>query len=727
MSGSTIYGVNTQTYRHLPPEDQAAIREQHLANQTRPSEPEAAPPAPAATPAAPATHPAQARTPAEAVAALHALPAPSYADLPSGMGEYARQATYEGRVETFNQNRATQAQAALDRFTPQRSVFDAAGLNGRTAQFEYEQAQAAFDSDPYVAELQRIVEEANANPTQLPAYLETAASTSTNTDIGQFTPEQIRGVLGMVGVELPADASPELLDAGRELLRTMPDDMLGMLVNPGSQVSFTSGAGLGSPNLIGPNAQYDLDVTGRVELGDVQTGVNFRQTQQFEASVQTQAGTTFDISRSLPQSIYKWSGRMDSLPGWASDRLGKVPGFNQLDDALHTARNTVDDIPALRQVLKGLPVSGSYSTFEGARLSYEAIVTPEQGALLADGNTDGMPNPLDPLSMPAGTSVLLRGQTLTGSTFEANYKAFTVGGTHTELSGMGFGVTRGEGSIVEIYSGPVETVENSAFLGLGRQGTLAVGIGSETSMETREMQIARIDLSTAEGQAAYQAFISGGRVPEWAPPGVQQSGTTEVFSHEYASFIGLQVGGLSLGGSSDANGTITQTTWADGTVEYGNSYTSVGGVTTDIRGTLGSNGDIDPATAQWTIVRADLDPILASYLNASYNTSEVNQAFDGPQHAQMSFTSDQLMEMRDRARESVVALNGQEKLDNLDSGLETPWWSATTERLAVCDTPNEVFAVLSDDYHGGTVIEDMLSMSFEHGQSTGTFRMIDAG
>ena len=715
MSGNTIYGVNTQTYHHLAPEDQAAIRDSYIAAHVDPT------PDPQPMPGV-----EQARTPAEAVSALQSLPVPSRGDL-GGMPVDAQQVLLAQRVGVFNATRAEAAQAALDRFAPQRSDYTGSGLNGATANFEYEQALAAYQSNPYVAELERVVAEAQAHPDQIPAYLTPSTATGT-TDPGQFTPEQVRSALELVGVQLPADASPETLDAGRALLGTMPDDLLGMLVNPGSQVSFTSGAGLGTPNLVGPNVQYDVDVTGRVELGDVQTGVNFRQTQQFEASVQTQTGTTFDLSRSLPQSLYRWSDRLQNLPDWASSRLSGVPGFNQLDDVVRNARNYVDDIPALQRALKGLPVSGSYSTFEGARLSYEAVVTPEQGAQLDAGNTDGLPNPLDPLSMPPGTSVLMRGQTLEGSTFEANYKAFTIGGTHTELSGQGFGITRGEGSIVEVYSGPIETVENSAFLGLGRQGSLAVGIGSELSMETRELQIARIDLSTAEGQAAYQAFISGGRVPEWSPPGVQQSGTTEIFSHEYASFIGLQVGGLSLGGSSDANGTITQTTWADGTVEYANTYTSAGGVTTEVRGTLGSDGNLDPATAQYTIVRANLDPVLASYLNASYNTDQVNRPFDGAQHAQMQFTGAQLMEMRDRARESVVALQGQGKLDNLDSGVETPWWAETQERLAVCDTPDEVFAVLSDDMHGGTVIEDLLSMSFEHGApTTGTFRMIDAG
>jgi hypothetical protein len=694
-----IYGVNAQTYQHLPPEDQAAIRESWTAQQAPANDP-ASEPAPAEPP--PQTDPADAQTPQQAVAAIHAMPVPDMSDIPPGMPSYAQQAIYEERAGSFNQTRAEAAQAALDRFEPQRSDFD--GLNGATASYEYQQSRQAWNSDPYVAELQRIVAEAEAEPGRIPAYL---TDSGTVADTQQFTPEQVRGALSMLGVELPTDASPEQLDAGRQILATVPDDILGALINPGSQVSFTTGAGVGTPNLFGPNVQYNVDAQGQVELSDVQTGVNFQQTQQFEMSVQVQGGGALDVSRTPLQKLYKWA-----------DRLGQLP---------QQARDLVNGSPLLRQVAKGLPVTGSYTEFDGARLSYEAVVTPEQGAQLAEGELEGMPNPLDPLNMPSGTSILMRGQSLEGSAFELNYKAFTVGGTHTELSGLGFGVTRGEGSIVEVYSGPVDTVENSAFFGLGRQGTLAVGIGSDLSMETREMQVARIDLSTAEGQAAYQTFISSGQVPAWSPPGVQQSGTTEVFSHEYASFIGLQVGGLEIGGSSDANGTIAQTTWADGTVEYSNTYTSTGGVTTDVRYQLDDAGNPDYANATWTVVRANLDPTLANYLESAYDPSRANQFPDNAQHTQQVFTTDELMALRDRAREYVVDVQGQEKLDNLDSGVETPWWSSQEEALAVADTPEEVFAVLGNDFHGGALIESLLAMSFDGNTMPGDFRMIDAG
>ena len=724
---TTIYGVNSQTYQRLAPEDQASIRASYLARQ------EEAAPAPAPAPAAealPAPSVDAATTARDAVTALHALPVPDNADLGSlqGLPPEDRQSIVDGRAAVYNATRAEAAQAAIERLAPQRS--DYASLPPATADMEFQAAQQAWRSDPYAQELQRIVDEARASPATIPGYLDAAAASTADTS--QFTPQQVSDALALVGVEIPADAPADVLAAGRELLGTMPDSMLAMLINPGSQVSFQGGGVLGTPNIAGPSIGYELEVGAQVSLTDVQTGVDFAQTQQFEASVQTQQGTTFDVSRSLPQQIYKWSGRVANLPDSVRGVLDRVPGFDRLDDTLRNARGAIDDIPALRQVLKGLPVSGSYSTFEGERLSYEAVVTPEQGALLAAGDTDGMPNPLDPLSMPEGTSVLMRGQTLEGSAFELNWKALTVGGTHTELSGQGFGVTRGEGSIVEVYSGPVDTVENTAFLGIGRQGTLAVGIGSDLSMEERTMQIAQIDLATAEGQAAYQTFISTGQVPAWSPPGVPQSGTTEVFSHEYASFIGLQVGGLSIGGASDANGNITRTTWADGSVEFSNTYTSTGGVTSDVRYQVGADGEPVYDDATWTVVRADLDPVLANNLESAYDPSRVNQFADGNQHVQMQLTTDQLMQIRDRARDYVVDLQGQEKLDNLDSGLESPWWSNQEEALAIAQTPEEVFAVLSDDFHGGSVIQSLLAMTLEGGALDaqtlpGEFRSIPAG
>src|SRR5687767_3872220 len=161
-----IYGVNSQTYFHLPPEDRQAIKQSYQAQHPAQAEqPTTAP----TTPAAPTPLvPADATTPQQAVQAIHTLPVPTTGDL-AGMPSYAAQSVYEGRAQTFNQTRAEAAQAALDRMAPQRS--DYAGLNGATASYEFSQSQQYFNSDPYVRELNRIVEEATTKPNQVPSYL----------------------------------------------------------------------------------------------------------------------------------------------------------------------------------------------------------------------------------------------------------------------------------------------------------------------------------------------------------------------------------------------------------------------------------------------------------------------------------------------------------------------------------------------------------------------------
>lgn len=693
---TSIYGISAQTYHRLPPEDQASVRASFQSQQTP-----AAPAPPAAEPL-PAPTVAGATTAQDAVAALHALPMPNHADLGQlRLPPEDRQSIVDSRNAVYNATRAEAAQAAIDRLTPQRSDYDA--LPPATANMEFQYAQQAWAQNPYANELQRIVDEATASPTDIPAYLDAGSSAA---DTAQFTPEQIRGALAAVGVDIPADASGETLQAARELLATFPVDVLATAINPGSQVSFTQGAGLGTPNLVGPSVGFDVQAGAEVSLSDVTTGVDFAQTQRFEASVTVQGGTGVDLSKTPLQRLYGWADKLDRLP-----------------DA---ARDLANASPVLRQVLKGLPVSGSYTEFTGTQLSYEATVTAAQGAQVADGNVDALPNPLDPLNMAPGTSVLMRGQALTGSQFEANYKAFTLGGTTTELSGLGFGVTRLEGSVVEIYSGPVETVENASFFGLGRQGTLAVGFGSELSMESREMQIARLDLSTAEGQAAYQAFVSGGTIPDWAPPGVQQSGTTEVFSHDYARSVGLQVGGLSVGLSSESTGTITQTRWADGTTDYTNTYTSATGITSEVTSTVNADGTLNHDDATWRIVYADIDPASANYIESAYDPSQANDFADHNQHVQLQMTSADLMQLRDIARTYVGTQMDPGILEELDSGVRSPNPLSPEQAIAIAQTPDEVFAALTNSDNGTAYAEALLALSSGADPMPGSVRLASA-
>lgn len=702
MSG--IDGVNYQMLRNLPPEDRQAILD---AAKTP------AAPAPEPPPPPPPPPPKEAKTPEEAVRAIHALPLPKNSDLSSSMPSQVYDSIYGPRVTEFNTTRRTEAQAALDRMEPKLEDFRNSGLNGATANYEYQQSRDAFDSNPYVKELQRIVGEATDKPGDVPAYLTNQDAPVGASAVSNLKLDSVRTALDTLGVKLPDNPSPEQIAAGYELLGTMPNDVLSYAINPGMSVSYSTPViGASTPSMIPVRAEAQVTVEGKVELSDVQTGVDFQQNQQFKASVQVQGEAGVDVGKTPLNKLYKWGVRL----GAVSDET----------------KHMIESSPLLKNAVKGLPVSGHYTEFEGTRLSYEATVTPQQGARLDQGDMSAMPSPLDPLAMPEGTSVLMRGQNLTGSDFALNYKFIAgIGGTHTELDGAGFGVRKMEGSVVEVYAGPMQTVENATMFGLGKVGTLSVGLSVETSSENRSLQTARIDLSTQEGRDAYQTFISGGKVPDWNPPGVQRSGTTEVFNAEHAARLGIDAGPISLGIGNSSQLTITRNVWQDGTVDQTNSYQSMG-QTTDVQFQVGADGKPVKDSTQWTLVLPNTSDVAASYFNSSYHPDQLNKKFDGDQHLQFEFTDSQLLSLRDRARESVGNLGGEEhggeRLRDLDSGRVTPFPNDVTEQIAIAKTPDEVFAAISRSGPAGC--EDFVTMMMWGDQRNtalpGTFKMKDA-
>ncbi|TYT26791.1 hypothetical protein FZO89_11260 [Luteimonas viscosa] len=710
---SEIYGIDSSTYHRLPPEDQQAIRDSHQATQADPPTAEATTVADAPTVEPPTF--ATAQTPAEAVEAIHDLPLPTWSDIPTGFPDEDRRSIYEARVETFNERRAAQAQAAIDRLEPQLSDYDA--LNGATRSLEYGDARSAFANDPHVQQLHRIVDEATTRPTEVPAYLRTGGGPST--DVTRLDITQVRTALGALGIDLPADATPAQVQAGYEVLALAPDGVLAWAINPGQQVHFETPVAGAATLPLPVRGGVDLTLVGQVDMSGVQTGIDFSQTQTFELEVQMQGTATAAVGRTPLNKYYEWGSRI-------AERF----------DAFPELRNMVDNSPLLRNVVKGLPipVSGSYEQFAGTRVTYEAVVTPEQGARIADGDLAAAPNPLDPMSMPIGTGTLIRGQTLTGSHFEANYKLLHLNGTTTDLSGQGFGVRRIDANTFEIVAGDVETVENDMFFGLGYRGIGAIGLGADRSLEERSMSVAQLDLRTEEGQAAYQAFMSSGQMPDWSPPGVLRAGTTEVLAADHEARFGLEIGGF--GWSTQINSSeleIVSTRWADGTTENTGSYRVGDNHYSQVTWNSDAAGQPVPGTTRYGMVLANYDPALASYLYDAYNADTSNlgahqsRDYDGNQHVRLEFTESELIALRDDARGFMQSDEYRaerfEALQSQDMG-----GTSFTESLALAETPDEVFRVLSNDFYQYSMSEGLLGLTLDTGQNTpGTLTVRDAG
>lgn len=656
-------------------------------------------PAPAPKPAAPPPNPtadaAAATTPQQAYNAIKTIPVPNNADM-AFLSPVIQTAMMDGRASAFNQTRIDAAEAALANLRPERSDF--AGLPAGTVEALYQTATAKFESDPYARELSRIVDEARANPQSIPAYLVRGESTANVEAIPQ---NQLSGILNRLGVAVPNVTSPEFASHAYQLLGALPDFALAAVINPGMQVSYAGGPSVAGHHLMGPNVSVTAKVEGKVELSDAETGIDFVQTQQFKMSVEARAEVQLGYDQSRAQKA-----------------LGLVDKFDRLPESV---KGWFDRSPVLGTLIKGLPFSVSGSSYQGHRLSYEAVVPPEIGDLISAGDTAAAPNPLDPLAMPKGSSVLMRGQELKGNELEFAIQSFKGGFAVNHLEGAGFGVTRLEGAMVEVYSGSMDAVEIAAHYG---HTSLPISVSVDNSLETRELQVARIDLSTAEGREAYQFFMRTGIVPEWAPPGVPKSGSRDAFAGERATSLQLKAGGLEVGLSSSSNGYQAETAYADGARDYVSTYSSSEGTVSEVKLQLNASGDSDYQTATWVIMRPDVNPASASLYAEATRLDMSDTLIDGSQDIQTTYTTAELFQLRQQARNWVMAEKGQDRLQQLEDG-EFPNRAHPLEALAVAEGPHEIFNVLRSDDHALELIQDMYAMSTDV-DVPGTVRMQDS-
>jgi hypothetical protein len=499
--------------------------------------------------------------------------------------------------------------------------------------------------------------------------------------------DQARQLLRRVGVELPQDAPPEAVFRGLDvLLQGVPDRVVAAAAVPGAEVRFGAQAGITLPPLSPVNYSYNLAIEGRVGLSEVQTGPGLQPSQTFRASVQLQQDDRAALERTLINRLYKLSGYTDQLPQGARDVL---------QGPIQQARERIDNNPLLRAFVRGVPVSVVHTESEGSRLSYEAVVPPEIGRRLDANDRSALPNPLDPLNMPAGSSVLIRGQNLRGSSTEVGYRFGIAGVAETRLEGQGFGVRRLQGSMVEVYSGPISTVEASVYLGLGGA---SLRIEAENTLEERRLSAARIDLATPEGQAAYRQFMASGRVPDAVAPGVPQAGYSTELSIEQARRFGLYLGSASLAFDNSVEQQVTVGNLGS-REEMRFSYSREGQVATESVYPMGADGRPDFGAGNYRMVLPGLSAEQAGGLRAAFGGYAGGHRGLGERQAvELGFDAPQLMALRERSREFLASRpGGSELLAHIDAG--RPLGIEQTDplvRIAGARDAQQVFGALQE-------------------------------
>jgi hypothetical protein len=500
-----------------------------------------------------------------------------------------------------------------------------------------------------------------------------------------LTIDQARQLLGRVGVEVPPNVPPQaVFQSLNRLLEGVPEGAVAAAVNAGTETRFGAQAGITFPPGLPVNYSANVAIEGRARLSDVETGGGLQNSQTFRASVQIQQDDRVAVERTLLNRIYGLSRYAEHLP-------------DGMRGPLEQARERIDSNPALRTLARGFPVSFSHTESEGSRLTYEAQVSPELGRRLAAGDTTALPNPLEPLSMAPGSSVLVRGQDLRGSTTEAGYSFGLAGVSDTRLNGAGFGIRRLEGSEVEIYSGPMSAIETSAHLGLGRRNLASVRLETEGSLEERRLSVARVDLATPEGQTAYRQFLESGRVPDALAPGVTRVGQSHEVSIEQAQRLGLYAGNASIAFDNTTTQQITVGNLS-GRDEVRFNYSRAGVVATESTYPLGADGRPDVAQGQFRVVLPNVGPNEAGAMRAAFGGPPGTRGLGDTQPVELNFDAGQLMALRERSRDYLAGRpGGTELLATIDAG--RPLGIEMTDplvRMAGARDAREVFGAMQD-------------------------------
>src|SRR5690606_368679 len=118
----------------------------------------------------------------------------------------------------------------------------------------------------------------------------------------------------------------------------------------------------------------------------------------------------------------------------------------------------------------------------------------------------------DPRSMPPGTTITVRGEDYVGSELNLTFNKIALQSSVETAEGTGFIVQRLEDGTVQVMTGPIEGLENVSRLGVDF-GIAGGSLGSSLSVDQARYQVANFDISTAEGLAAYNAFIADGEMP----------------------------------------------------------------------------------------------------------------------------------------------------------------------------------------------------------------------
>ncbi|MCR1982303.1 hypothetical protein NSA53_08650 [Cellulosimicrobium cellulans] len=304
----------------------------------------------------------------------------------------------------------------------------------------------------------------------------------------------------------------------------------------GSQGGGSDNGGLGSPATEGTDSKVGFGVSHDPDSGETTYSGNgsladwFKTTDGSKVSFGVNGGAEYTVGEKSEDGFTTYTSKSDVS-------IGVEGGVSK----------------------GGTGVSGGYTTG----------VTSEYTLKMPDG-TDvdpGSVNPFDPRSMPVGSSVTMDGGSYAKTELDAAFRHIALESSVKDSEGVSSLIERTSDDTVRVTAGPTEAIANHAGLGLDFDA-VKVMLGNTTSLDGASLRSAEFDLSTPEGQAAYDTYLVTGEISGDPSTGISGTTTIERVNYDSTSTVGFDtpVGGAEWQIGQNT-GSLVATTYPDGSTE----------------------------------------------------------------------------------------------------------------------------------------------------------------
>jgi len=172
-------------------------------------------------------------------------------------------------------------------------------------------------------------------------------------------------------------------------------------------------------------------------------------------------------------------------------------------------------------------------------LTFSAKLSPDDVSALTKGNIP-VPNPLDPSSLPVGSSLTARGEQFTGKEADLSYKGVGVMSDWEQAKGGAVRVERLDTDRVRVTMGPFNRSRNSIGVGIDA-GKLSADFEVGKQLLGSQATSQEFNISTPQGRAAYDRFVTSGKL-EPNTPGTSQYQSIKAITNQREIAATLNLG-----------------------------------------------------------------------------------------------------------------------------------------------------------------------------------------